>query len=273
MQSVRAEEITFIMKSFATPIVWVLVLLALGLVLTRRGRHDSGEATRPRRSLRVGRLLLLAGLGLLLVLSLRPVANLLTYPLESHCQPPSAEALSGLDLVVVLGGGLHSSGGLRSEAELDKYTYPRFYRGVQVFRENHAPKLAFCGGPNREGGETEGDTMKAMALRLGLPEDQILAETQSHTTFENLANLARLLPPGQGRRIGLVTSALHMWRSYRTAAAQFPHDTIVPIPVSYTYDPAGWHLGALVPAARNFEQSTVALHEWIGLLWYTIRHR
>lgn len=259
-----------VLKSFATPILWILVLLVLGLILTRRTRR--GEA-KPGAFWRVGRLLLLVGIVLLVAFSLNPVANLLTYPLEARYQPPPPEALRGLDVVVVLGGGSYPSGGLRQEAELGSYTFPRFYHGVRIFRESQATLLAFCGGAPRKGAESEAATMKVMALRLGIPEEKILAETTSRNTFENLANLAGMLPAGQGRRIGLVTSATHMWRACQVCAGRFSHNTIVPIPVHYTYNPAGWSRGSFVPSANNLAQSTVALHEWIGLIWYAVRHR
>jgi len=259
-----------VLKSFATPTTWVLVLLVLGLILTRQGRR---RAAKSGVSARRGRFLLLAGTGLLIAFSCKPVANFLTYPLESAYQPPPLEALSGLDIVVVLGGGLHPAGYLRQEAQLGRYAYPRFYHGVRIFRESHAGLLAFCGGPPRNGAESEAQIMKGMAVHLGVPEERILAETTSHTTFENATHLAGLLPAGQGRRIGLVTSAVHMRRSHRILTGQFPHDTIVPIPVYYTYDPTGWSQDSLVPSAGNLEQSTMALHEWIGLLWYSLRHR
>jgi uncharacterized SAM-binding protein YcdF (DUF218 family) len=259
-----------VLKSFATPVVWVLVLLLLGLVLTRTGRSRNAGF---RASMRVGRFLLLLGMVLLVALSLKPVANLLTYPLECRYRQPSSEALGTLDIVAVLGGGIHPSCSLRQEAELSAHSYPRFYHGVRVFRQTNAGLLAFCAGPARTSTESEAETMKAMAVRLGVPTERILAETQSRDTFENIANLARLLPAGQGRRIGLVTSAIHMWRSQRVFAQQFPHDTIVPIPAYYAYDPTGWRVESIVPSAGSLEQSSMALHEWIGLLWYSLRHR
>jgi uncharacterized SAM-binding protein YcdF (DUF218 family) len=254
-----------VLKSFATPIVWGLLLLVLGLILTRQARR--------KRLFTVGRFLLLMGTVLLFTLSLSPVANLLTYPLESKFRPPPSEVVDQLDIVVVLGGGIYPSGGLRQEAELGSDTYPRFYHGVQTFKQSHASLLAFCGGPDWEGGESEAETMKAMALSLGIPEDRILAETWSRNTFENIANLARLLPAGQNRRIGLVTSAVHMLRSHGVFCRQFPRDTIVPIPVYYMYDPARWSCGSFVPSVGNLDQSSMALHEWIGLLWYALRGR
>ena len=259
-----------VLKSFTTPMLWVLLLLALGLILTHQTRRRN---PRPRVSMRVGRFLLLLGLALLVALSLNPVANLLTYPLESRYPPPSPEALGTLDVVAVLGGGVRPSDSFRPEAELTVHSYPRFYRGVRVFQQTNAGLLAFCAGAGRAGGESEGETMKTMALRLGIPAERILAETQSQNTFENVANLARMLPAGQGRRIGLVTSAIHMWRSHRVFVQQFPHDTIVPIPAYYAYEPTGWSVESFLPSAGNLERSTMALHEWIGLVWYSLRHR
>jgi uncharacterized SAM-binding protein YcdF (DUF218 family) len=259
-----------VLRSFTTPMLWSLMLLALGLILTHQTRRRDPK---PRLSMRVGRFLLLLGLMLLIALSLAPVANLLTYPLESRYPPPSAEALGTLDVVAVLGGGVRPSDSFRPEAELTVHSYPRFYRGVQVFRQTNAGLLAFCAGADRTGEESEGETMKTMALRLGIPAERILAETQSQNTFENIANLARMLPAGQGRRIGLVTSAIHMWRSHRVCAQQFPHDTIVPIPAYYAYEPTGWSVRSFLPSAGNIERSTMALHEWIGLVWYSLRHR
>lgn len=253
-----------IVKSFATPMVWVLALLVLGLMLTAPGRR--------KRFFAAGRLLLFLGVALLLALSLKPVANLLTYPLESRYPRPGPEVLDRLDLVVVLGGGAIPAGPLRPEAELGKHSYPRLCQGVRVFRHSGAELLAFCGGPPRDGAESEAHVMKAVAVDLGVPEQKIVTEAQSHNTFENLAYLARVLPAGQGRRIALVTSATHMRRSHGVAIRQFPHDTIVPLPVHFTHDPTGWSQESLVPSAGNLERSTAALREWIGLLWYRLRY-
>ncbi len=254
-----------VVKSFTTPLVWALVLLVLGAALTRPGQR--------KRLFAAGRLLLLLGILLLAGLSLKPVANALTYPLESRYPPPSPEALNQLDVIVVLGGGMRPSGALRQEADLDEFSYPRFCRAVRVLRQNNAGLLAFCGGPPWPEAESEAEVMKTIALDLGVPAEKMLTETESHNTFQNLANLARLLPAGQGRRIGLVTSAMHMRRSVGVFARQFPHDTVVPIPVDYSYDPNRLIQRAFVPSVRHLEQSTSALHEWIGLLWYRLRHR
>jgi uncharacterized SAM-binding protein YcdF (DUF218 family) len=209
---------------------------------------------------------------LLYALSLKPVANLVMYPLEARYASPPEGSLS-LDLVAVLGGGMYPCGGLRPVAELREHSYSRFRRGVEVFKASGAGTLIFSGGNPDGGCEAEAALMKQMAISLGIPAETIIAETGSRNTKENAAAVARLLPPGQDRRIGLVTSAVHMPRSVAVFRAHFPDDTIIPVPALSMYYPMGWDIRAVIPSVCNLEQSTVALHEWIGMAWYAVRYR
>jgi uncharacterized SAM-binding protein YcdF (DUF218 family) len=252
-----------LVKSFATPIVWVLLLMILGLIGTRFSRG--------RRLFKVGWCFLLAAFLILLALSLDPVANLLAHSLESRHPSPSPEVLATLDVVVVLGGGLYPAGHLRKQDELAREAYPRFFRGVKYFQESDADVLAFCGGPPRGTQVSEAQVMRSMAVSLGVPEDKTVIESTSRNTMENAAKLAVLLP-GEGRRIGLVTSATHMMRSKWVFERVFPRDTIVPMPVYFTFDPTDWLSRRMVPSVGNLDRSTVALHEWIGILWYVLRY-
>jgi uncharacterized SAM-binding protein YcdF (DUF218 family) len=254
-----------LVKSLATPMVWVLLLLVAGLVLARlRGR---------RKLAQTGWWLLLLGTLTLAILSFPPFANSLIYSLECRFPARDREALSNLDVVVVLGGGGQPSGGFRAEADLAGRSYPRLYHGVRVFKEGEAEMLAFCGGELREGKERESDVMRAMAVHLGVQADKILTETDSASTLENARGLAALLPPKPPKRIALVTSAIHMPRSKRTFQRQLPQHTIVPVPVHYLYDPNPWRLKNLRPSVIALKRSTDALHEWIGMIWYAVRYR
>ncbi len=254
----------YLLKSLATPVAWALLLTAAGLILTRFSRG--------RRLFKIGWWSLLAGMVTLLAFSLDPVANLLTYSLEHRWQSPSPEVLETLDVVVVLSGGAYPSGNLRREPELAREAYPRLYRGVEYFRSSSARVIAFCGGPPRPGAESEAETMRMMAVALGVPVERTVVEPNSHNTMTNAARLAGILPPGEGRRIGLVTSATHMLRSKWVFERVFPGDTIVPMPVHFTYDPAGWTTEKITPTVVHLQESTTALHEWLGILWYAVRY-
>ncbi|MBN1506442.1 MAG: YdcF family protein [Sedimentisphaerales bacterium] len=252
-------------KSLAAPVMWVLILLAIGLGLSRWKRRTSCPA--------IGWWAVLAGMLVLLGFSLRPVSELLTYSLESRYAPAAMEELRGLDVLVILGGGLHASGGLRTQADLAGPAHSRAYHGIRLFNESGAGLLALCGGGFGEQADSEAEAMKAMALQMGVSQDRILTETRSLNTRQNAAFLADLLPRGTGRRIALVTSATHMLRSQRVFRRQFPDDVIVPVPVNYTYDSLVWSPRTFLPSVDALQESTIALHEWFGLLWCSLRDR
>jgi uncharacterized SAM-binding protein YcdF (DUF218 family) len=247
--------------SLATPMVWVLALLSLGLFLSRWRRRTVHPG--------VGWYLILAGTLILLVLGTRSVANTLSYSLESRYIPPMPETIRNLDIVVVPGAGARSAHGLRREAEPTGPSYSRLCNGVRVFQQSNARVLVFCGGPPED---AEAEVMRTLAVTMGVRQDEILAETESTNTMENAACLAKLLPPGENRRIGLVTSATHMRRAEGAFKKQFPGDIILPIPVDYMYDPFVWTLDRFIPSASALEESTVALHEWAGIVWYSLRY-
>lgn len=60
---------------------------------------------------------------------------------------------------------------------------------VQLYNEGYAPKILFCGGKGKITAnyftETEAEKYKQVALKLGVPEEDILTENQSSNTREN----------------------------------------------------------------------------------------
>jgi len=164
------------------------------------------------------------------------------------------------------------SGGFREYPEVGGITYSRLFNGIRIFKQSGARTLALCGGSLIPNTESEAEVMKALALELGIEENKIITETESHNTMENAAELAKLLSSTEKRRIGLVTSALHILRSEKAFRKQFPNDTIVPIPVNYIYSPDQHNLRSFVPSADAFATSNYALHEWIGIIWYFMRY-
>ena len=248
----------------ATPIIWVLSLITLGLVLELRQQR--------KKYLIKGRILIiLAGLVLYLF-SIPAISNLLLYSLESQYHQPDIEYLSSLDLVVVLGAGYYPSGEFRESAEPNGLVYIRIFGGVKAFQNSDAETLVLCGGGDNDSDyETDANVMKTLAMELGIQEDKIIIEDKSRNTMENATNLKKLLPPQKQRKIGLVTSALHIPRSARVFRHVFPDDIIIPIPVGYCYTPSKRFLSRIIPSSSALQTSTEAIHEWIGMLWYIIR--
>ncbi len=95
------------------------------------------------------------------------------------------------------------------------------------------------------------------------------AETRSATTWENAQFSVPMLKADGITRIYLVTHAWHMRRSL-LAFARAGMDA-VPVPVRQDPGP-DWTLASLMPRATGWERSFYAIHEWIGLLAYGLRH-
>jgi uncharacterized SAM-binding protein YcdF (DUF218 family) len=185
---------------------------------------------------------------------------------------PSEEVLSNLDIVIVLGGGMYIPGGFRTCSELSGPAYSRLVNGVRVFKQSSAEMLALSGGSSKDCIESEAEVMKALALELGVPEDRIIIETNSHNTMENGTELAKLLSSEKAGRIGLVTSALHMPRSVKVFRQLFPSNRIVALPVNHLFSPDWGDLRNYIPSSNTLKKSNDAIHEWIGMVWYAIRY-
>ncbi len=254
-----------LLKSISTPIVWILAFLVSGLILTGKLQK------KPRLS--VGWYFLVFATCILYLLSITPVSNLLVYSLENQYQPLSSEVLEEVDIMVVLGGGIMSSGGFRRYPEASGATYSRVFNGVKIFRQSGAKKLVLSGAGGQRDGGTNADVMKNIAIALGISENMIITEGKSRNTMEHAVDLAKLLPLGGERmRIGLVTSALHMQRAVQAFSKKFPKNTVVPIPVGYIYSPLKCSFENLIPCSDSFSTSSYAIHEWIGILWYWIAY-
>ena len=253
-----------LLKSISSPIVWILALLVMGIILAKYPRKKPYS--------KLGWLVVLAGTLALYLFSLGPISNLLVYSLECKCCSPPAEVLGTLDMVVILGEGVYPSNTFREYPEVTGVSYSRLFNGSKVFKQSSAVKLAVCGGGPIQTGETGGEVMRNLLVEFGVEESAIIAETESNNTMENATELAKLLGHTEKSRIGLVTSALHMPRSEKVFRRVFCEDTIVPIPVNYLYVPPEWNIASIIPSERALLKSAYAVHEWIGMVWYSIRY-
>ena len=250
-----------LLKSLSTPIIWGLGFLVVSIFCLRELRKQS--------RLKVGWYFLIAGACTLFFLSLSPVSNTLVYSLESQYQSPSEQDMATLDIIVILGGGAYPPDGLRKSPEASGATYSRLFNGVNIFKQSSAKVLVLSGG-GKQNSESEADVMKDLAIMLGVPEDKIITEVRSRNTMEQAIELANLFPPGENKRIGIVTSALHMPRAMQAFQEKFSKENIVPIPVGYIYSPFEYGFSSFVPTADAFMTSTGAIHEEIGMIWYSI---
>lgn len=234
-----------------------LVLLALAGGLLSARRRKTGLA-----------IIWLAGIALL-VLSTQAGSQWLVGPLEARSLPLRDPLQSGAQAIVVLGGGRSfdapdDSGRDQPSAA----TLMRLRHAARLQRLTGLPVLVSGGSPDGAG-ESEAAVMaRSMKEDFGL--DARWLEPASNNTRDNARLAAALLGPQHIGRILLVSDAMHMPRAASAfAAAGFE---VVPAPTAFRARQA-IDIASFIPRARELEDSSYAIHEWIGLLWYRMRHR
>jgi uncharacterized SAM-binding protein YcdF (DUF218 family) len=186
------------------PLTWLsLFLVVLALLVA--------FPISPRR-LRWIRYLVGSSIFVVLIFSSRLVSSTLIGLVEERAPQFDDSTAKRFDAIVVLGGGAAGQGTLRPTDELSLESMERTICGADLFTKGFAPRLLFTGGNSSVygSGPEESAVTKRLALRLGVPENAILLESQSRNTYENAVETKRLLGTAS---ILLVTSASHIPRA------------------------------------------------------------
>lgn len=243
--------VTNFVAAFLLPPLNLLLLGGLGLWLLKR-----------RRTL--GKALIGLSLGGLWLLSTPILSDALLDSLK-----PAPVALTGkeADAIVILAGGRNKSSLEYGGDTLNRFSLERLRYGAKLARALHKPVLVTGGAPDG-GALSEGEILRA-ALQDEFGVHAKWVETHSLNTRENARFSAALLARDGIRRIYLVTHAWHLKRAvpeFQAAGLE-----VVPAGTGYFLDTETTPLDYL-PNGKALERSYFALHEWIGLAWYRIRH-
>jgi len=234
------------------PPLSLVLLLAAGLIVHRR---------RPRLAM----LLILSSTFALYALSTPWVGGLLQKSLEISAPVTPARGQTA-DAIVVLGGGRRLDSAEYGSDTLNGLSLERLRYGVFLHRHSGLPLLVTGGRP---GGGTlsEGRIMQhILQSEYGIAPRWV--EDAALTTWDNARLSARLLRDSGVRRIVLITHAWHLRRAVPLFEAQGLD--VVPAGIQF----ASTRLDSLldvIPTPAGLRDSTFALHEWIGILWYKLR--
>ena len=116
----------------------------------------------------------------------------------------------GADAIVVLGAAAYDTRPSPVFAE-------RIRHGIDLHERGLAPVLVFTGGYGDGARFSESQVARNYALRAGVPEQAILIETLSRTTYQNLSRARDLLSEHGLQRVIVVSDPLHMARALRLA--------------------------------------------------------
>jgi uncharacterized SAM-binding protein YcdF (DUF218 family) len=228
----------------------LLVLIGGGLLLSRWRRN-------------AGRALMAAGICLLYLLSIEPVADRLIRPLEA-VYPAFRSSGTKAEAVVVLGGGVQDLSWVPAAPAPAEHSLSRLVAGIEIARTLRLPLVVSGGsGEITPRSPAEADALADTAIRLGFPRQDLVIESGSCNTWENAAAVKELIP---GKTIVLVTSAFHLKR----AAGMFRKNgfTVLPAPADYRSSARPWSPVKLIPRAESLALSSTALAERLSLALY-----
>jgi uncharacterized SAM-binding protein YcdF (DUF218 family) len=258
-----------ILPLFLYPLGLACLLLGLGLLIRRR-------------ELLYTRLVTMA----LLVLWLggnRIVATTLVRSLEwKHIPAPASEAeVPQADVIVVLGGATRTHAFPRPAAELGN-TGSRLLHAARLYRQGAAGQVLLSGGNVpwlSSSSVPEAETMAEVLAFMGVPREAMWVEPNSRNTHENAVETKKILESQGVSRVILVTSAMHMPRSYQIFLRTGLE--VTPLPADYLVSQEDWdslfqpdpvvQLLNLLPTARCLHMTTDALKEYVGIAVYRLR--
>jgi uncharacterized SAM-binding protein YcdF (DUF218 family) len=238
---------------FASPLAWTLLLAIAAWALRRR----------PIAS----RTLAGASVGVLLVFSMDPMAELLEHAAERGARRTYRPDLV-YDAVVVLGGMVDPAASRASgETELTEAA-DRVVRGFELVRAGRARYVLLSGGLvfPQPGEVVEADRLAAKLAQWGVTPAQIVVETSSRNTRENAIETGRLAASRGWKLLLVVTSAAHAPRALGCFRAVGLEPDILPVDRrAGDWKGLGW-----LPRADALNRSTDAIHELAGRVAYRL---
>ena len=234
------------------PPLLLVLLLTAGLIFHRRHRRLSMS-------------LILLSTVALYSLSTPWVSGLLLKSLEIST-PINADAFKKADAIVILGGGRRIDAGEYGGDTLNGISLERLRYAAHLHRSSGLPLLVTGGKP---GGGTlaEGRIMQhVLRSEYGLPTRWV--EDAALTTWDNARLSSRQLKSSQVQRIILVTHAWHLRRAVPLFETQGL--SVIPAGIQFSSIRLDSVLDVL-PTPAGLRDSTFALHEWLGIVWYKLR--
>lgn len=193
-------------------------------------------------------------------------SGITSFWMMSHLEyeyPPGQETTTGEvpDTMVVLTGYAKADALIPLSANVNTASGFRVLEAARIF--NRARRMTIIISGNDE----VPLIMRDLLIAMGVPEKFITTDAISYNTYESALNLRNRL---KGKRFYLVTSAGHMPRSMGVFRKQDLEP--VPAPTNYlsTASMRDWNI---LPNGQHLAISDLAVHEYLGLIWYRLLGR
>jgi uncharacterized SAM-binding protein YcdF (DUF218 family) len=250
-----------LLSPLLTPLGLALALIGLGWLLLAFGRRRTGLLA-----------VAVACIGLYAV-STDFVAQRLSGLLERQYPPVPVASLPRADAIILLGGMTDPALPPRQAPDLNEHA-DRAVLASDLYKAGKAPLIIATGGNwlYGPGVESEATDMAAILTRLGVPPSAILLEQQALDTAGNASYSARIMATHHLMTALLVTSGVHMPRAvaaFRAAGVSVTPAATDIVDVRTVHFPFRY----FQPRPQALTQTSEALHELIGMLYYRLTGR
>ncbi|MDX1811376.1 MAG: YdcF family protein [Gammaproteobacteria bacterium] len=249
-------DLIYIIKAFLLPPALLLILFAIAGAL----QYLRDPKAKP---------LFIASFVLFYLFSCPLIAHLLMSILEPYpVLSQQAIQKNDRDIIVVLGGGKNRSRDFGGEYTVTPNALLRLRYAAWLHKQTGLPVIV-TGGAVEEDTPPEAEIMSAV-LQNDYGVKPVYQETRSRNTAQNAAFSVKLMQQLDKHKAFLVTQAWHMPRAMLVFERQGAD--VIPAPTAFKTENFDWSWKMLMPDATAFRDTTYALHELIGYLWYQLRY-
>lgn len=215
-----------------------------------------------KRLRKAARYLLYGAVVFYLVFATGPVSFWLLGKLEyKYPYLKDTTALRDVEYIVVLAAYADDDQNLPLSSRVNGSAAFRLMEAVKIHREIPESKIIISGSERVAG------VMKEVLVSLGMNETFILTDNGASNTSGSAQNVRKMV--GE-KRVVLVTSAGHMPRSMMV----FRKAGMEPIPAPTDYLTFKNYMAiSYLPSPLHLQNSDLAVHEYVGILWYRLRGR
>jgi len=222
---------------------------------------------------RGGKELVIVSLALLWILSTEPIRDALISPLETHYSALKINHQTKKMLandhvsIVLLGAGIYEKAPeFSGRNALSDHALMRTIYAADIAKKT-ALNVYTTGGSGLSGKkESEAKVMQRWLIKLGVAPGKIFREDSAKTTWENASHIQQVLQDRGIKKVILVTTAWHMPRAVHMFKSQGL--SVIPAPCAYVAKNGAYNLLSFLPQAHVLADSSDALHEYMGILWY-----
>jgi uncharacterized SAM-binding protein YcdF (DUF218 family) len=243
-----------LLNFLVTPIIWIVLCLVYGLLTKDKGRK---------------KWFLWMAIVLVLLFTNPFLGNFLVLKWESPYKKFS-ELDRTYDYGIVLGGIAEWDANYKRL--IFKGATDRLAQAINLYKTGKIKKFLLSGGSGSQTKPEEKEMIyiKQYLIEIGIPEDDLLVESNSRNTHENAKFVANMMQ-GKERSYLLITSALHMRRAERCFTKEGLKVFTWPVDRMSLAKEDEWNISnLLVPSVEYLISWTLLIKEIVGYEVYRI---